>query len=109
MAKDLSVLGSVEPSSKRLTGSLCDKGEERGYLQVFETMPAQCLNAYGGHKMSKVTDKALWEHMSKPLTSVGRYMSALCDVSAERRGVGLNRWLLSVKDYCEMQIHNFRL
>ena len=53
--------------------------------------------------MSKMSEKALWEHMSKPLKSGACWMTELCDVSAERRGIGLNRWLLAVKEYCDIQ------
>ena len=87
-----------------MSGGDKDSGSERQYLKVFETLPLQCLNAYGEHKMTCMTDKDLWAHMSKPLKSGAKYMTEPCDESAERRGIGLNRWLLSVKEYCGMQL-----
>ena len=70
LPNDFSSLTKAQnPPSKRLRSTVGDKGEERVYLKVFETLPPQCLNAYGEHKISKMTDKALWEHMRKPLTS----------------------------------------
>ena len=94
---------SSERATKRMKTGSGDMGEMRSYLRVFETLPVQCLNAYGEHKMSKMSEKALWEHFCKPLKSGACWMTELCDQTAERRGIGLNRWLLAVKEYCDMQ------
>ena len=94
---------SSERATKRMKTGSGDMGELRSYLRVFETLPVQCLNAYGEHKMSKMSEKALWEHFCKPLKSGACWMTELCDQTAERRGIGLNRWLLAVKEYCDMQ------
>ena len=76
---------------------------KRKWLKVFETMPAQMLNAYGPAKYAKLSDEEVWQHLNAPLKSGAEYMTELCDGTAERRGVGLNRWLHAVKVYCEWQ------
>ena len=80
------------------------QGEKRPWLKVFETPPAQLLNAYGRAKYTKVPDKDMWVHMSQPLKSGAAYMSELCSDQAERRGIGLNRWLHAMVSYCQYQL-----
>ena len=44
-----------------------DNGEPRQYLKVFETAPAQLLNAYGVSQAFCMPDDQVWEHLVKPL------------------------------------------
>ena len=52
-----------------------DEGESRAWLRVYETLPAQMLNAYGLGRYTQLTDAAVWEHMSKPLKTGALYMT----------------------------------
>ena len=79
------------------------RGQAREYLKVYETMPAQMLNAYHENNMARSTDKKLWLEMKKELKSGAKYMSELCDQRAERRGVGANRWLYAMVEFCRYQ------
>ena len=80
-----------------------DAGSERKWLKVFETMPAQMLNAYGEAKYTRMRDEQVWEHLCKALKSGAVYMTELASDEAERRGIGLNRWLHAMVAYCEYQ------
>ena len=42
--------------------------------------------------------------MNKSLKSGAQYMTELCDEAADRRGVGLNRWLQVVLNFCKYQL-----
>ena len=77
-----------------------DQGEERPWLKVFETLPAQLLSAYGETRYTKMSDQAVWEQMSKPLKSGAKYCSEFCSHEPERRGVAINRWLHAIMQYC---------
>ena len=81
-----------------------DTGEKRSWLKVFETLPPQMLNAYGPAKYAKLSDEEVWKNMCMPLKSGAVYMTELCDSTAERRGVGINRWLHAMKLFCEYQM-----
>ena len=50
-------------------------GESRPWLRVYETLPAQMLNAYGVGRYTQLTDAAVWEHMSQPLKTGAQYMT----------------------------------
>ena len=97
---DFSDLSGVLPITPVKGGT---QGEKRPWLKVFETPPAQLLNAYGRAKYTKTPDKDMWVHMSQPLKSGAAYMSELCSDQAERRGIGLNRWLHAMVSYCQYQ------
>ena len=75
------------------------KGEPRKYLKVWETVPSQLLNAYGLGSWQQKPHEAVWEQLVKPLPTGAMYMTELADSDVERRGVGINRWLLSVQQY----------
>jgi hypothetical protein len=79
------------------------EGKKRPWLKVFETLPAQMLNAYGPAKFAKMSDSDVWQHFSTPLKSGAMYMTELCSKEEERRGIGINRWLHAVKVFCEYQ------
>ena len=66
-----------------------DQGEKRNYLKVYETLPSQCLNAYGPAKYAKMSDPDVWANFNLPLKSGGLWMTELCSIDAERRGIGL--------------------
>ena len=91
--------GINEASSKPPTAG----GKKRPWLRVFETLPAQMLNAYGPAKFAKMSDADVWQHFSTPLKSGAMYMTELCSKEEERRGIGINRWLHAVKVFCEHQ------
>ena len=46
-------------------------GEKRAYLRVFETPPAQMLNAYGQSSFVKKTDAEVWEGLVEPFADWG--------------------------------------
>ena len=100
-ANDFSDMASVLPITPIKGG---DQGQKRPWLKVFETPPAQLLNAYGRAKYTKTSDKDMWVHMSQPLKSGAAYMSELCSDQAERRGIGLNHWLHAMVSYCQYQL-----
>ena len=101
-ADDFADVGSqgVSSGTKKVAD---DSGKKREYLKAFETLAPQLLNAYGPAKFPKLSDAQVWKHMSQPLKSGGPCMTELSMESAERRGVGFNRWLLSMKLFCEYQ------
>ena len=68
----------------------------RKYLLAYETVPAQMLNVYGRATFPGLSDEAVWEHMNQLLKSGGPYMTEYCGDESERRGIGLNRFCLSV-------------
>jgi hypothetical protein len=97
-------LGAVTPpkdavSSKR---KATDEGQ-RENLRVYETMPAQMLNAYGMAAFSKMSHEKVWEEFNKPLKTGAKYMTELCSAEEERRGVGINRFLQVLVEYMKYQ------
>ena len=81
-----------------------DTGESREYLKVFETLPPQLLNAFGESKFMKMGDADVWAEMNKPLKSGAPYMTEFCDAKKDRRGIGANRWILTMKLFCKYQL-----
>ena len=79
------------------------EGEQRTYLRVYETLPPQMLNAYGIGRYSQLPDKAVWEHLTKPLKTGAAFMTEYASIDEERRGIAINRWLLSVLNFCQYQ------
>ena len=45
----------------------------------------------------------MWQHLIRPLKTGARYMTELAASDAERRGVGLNRYLQILVDFCQYQ------
>ena len=68
-------------------------GAPRNYLHLYETLPCQMLNAYGPANFPALADSMVWLEMSKPQKTGALFMSELCSVDIERRGVGINRAL----------------
>jgi hypothetical protein len=105
MAEDFGPLGSAPAGEKKTKkdGVFDSGGSKRKWLKVFETPPVQMLNAYGEAKYAKMSDPAVWEQLSKPLKTGAEYMTELCSLEAERRGVGINRFLHALISYLEHQ------
>ena len=80
-----------------------ESGGERPWLKVFETLPAQMLNAYGQAKYVTLPDAQIWEAMTQPLKSGAKYMTEYASEEDERRGVAANRWLQSVLGFVKYQ------
>jgi len=78
-------------------------GEERAYLKVFETLPAQLLNVYGPSAYVDKPDAEVWKQLNTKLKSGAKYMTELCSKEAERRGVGINRFLACVLEFIKYQ------
>ena len=78
-------------------------GEKRSNLRIFETAPAQMLNAYGQSSFVKKTDAEVWEGLVEPLPTGAMYGTELASSSVERRGVGLNRAFHALVEYCALQ------
>jgi hypothetical protein len=76
---------------------------QREYLRVYETMPAQLLNAYGMAGFAKMDKEKVWEEINKPLKTGAKYMTELCSAEEERRGVGINRFLQVLVEYLKYQ------
>ena len=79
------------------------KGQKRPWLKVWETLPAQLLNAYGQSKWPRMSDESVWDHMIIPLKSGAMYGTELASSDVERRGVGLNRWMYALLEFCKYQ------
>ena len=77
--------------------------KERVFLRAYETLPAQLLNVYGRASYVQVDEKRMWQHLNRPLKTGARYMAELAASDAERRGVGLNRYLQILVDFCQYQ------
>ena len=79
-------------------------GEKRSYLRVFETAPSQLLNAYGVSKVVTMSDAAVWDALVEPLSSGAMYGTELASETPKRRGVGLNRAVHALVEYCSLQL-----
>lgn len=93
----------IDSSKKRCRDFEKDAGSEREWLKVFETLPAQMLNADGQAQYARMKDEQLWEHLCKPLKSGAAYMTEMASDEAALRGVGMNRWLHAMVAYLEYQ------
>ena len=82
------------------------KGEEPGdreELRVYETMPAQMLNAYGMAGFAQMGHPKVWEDLNKPLKTGAKYMTEFCSKKEERRCIGINRMLQPLVEYLKYQ------
>ena len=50
-----------------------------------------------------MTEERVWDQVVKPLSTGAAYMTELASKTAERRGIGLNRWLKAVYDHLVYQ------
>ena len=48
---------------------------QRENLRVYETLPAQLLNAYGMAGFAQMEQEKVWEDMNKPLKTGAKYMT----------------------------------
>jgi hypothetical protein len=94
--------GAAAPAAKSMAAK--DKGEKRPWLHVYETLPAQLLNAYGPAKFAKIAPELAWEGMTQPLKSGAMYMTEMASLERERRGVGMNRTWHGLVLYCKYQL-----
>ena len=81
-----------------------DKGEERVWLRLYETLPAQLLNVYGASAYVDKPDEEVWKHFNQPLKSGAKYMTEMCSKETERRGVGINRFVACVLEWIKYQL-----
>ena len=86
--------------SKKLKGN--EKGD-REELRVYETMPAQMLNAYGMAGFAQMGHQKVWEDLNKPLKTGAKYMTEFCDKKQDRRCVAGNRALQPLLEYLKYQ------
>ena len=94
----------VLPETKKSKVTLKDKkGEPRNYLKVYETLPVQLINGYGESAYTKMSDEEVWKAFAKPQVSGAQWMTELCSPEEERRGIGLNRFLLAMVNYAKYQ------
>ena len=54
-------------------------GEPRSYLRVFETAPAQMLNAFGQGQFVVLGDNKVWHALCQPLSTGAKYGTELAD------------------------------
>ena len=80
-----------------------DPPDARTWLRVYETLPAQLLNAYGIARHVSMSDEEVWGELVKPLKSGAVWMTEYAAKSAERRGVGINRFLMAVLNWLLQQ------
>lgn len=92
--------GAGDGVSKKLKSNEPGDREE---LRVYETMPAQMLNAYGMAGFAQMGHQKVWEDLSKPLKTGAKYMSEYCDKKQDRRCVAGNRALQPLVEYCKYQ------
>ena len=52
-------------------------GEARIWLMIFETCPAQLLNAYGMSEVATLLDDQVWAALSQPLATGAMYGTEL--------------------------------
>jgi hypothetical protein len=71
----LSGQGTVDKAEAKKRKLEADKGETRAFLKIFETLPAQLLNAYGEARYAGMTDRAVWDQLVKPLNSGAQWMT----------------------------------
>ena len=93
----------VLPETKKAKLTMDKKGEKRSYLKVYETLPSQLLNSYGLSAYVKQTDAEVWKQFSEPQQTGALWMTELCSAEEERRGVGINRFLLAMLNYTKYQ------
>ena len=79
------------------------KDTKRDWLKVWETAPAQMLNAQGQAKYSKMSQEQVWKELGQPQTSGAMYMTEYHSRKDERRGIATNRWLYTLVLYCKYQ------
>ena len=103
---ETATLVSLTAASSQVSAGTKRKAEvePRSYLKVYETLGPQLLNAYGEAKFMRMDDKTVWEELSKPMKSGAIWMCELCDKSAERRGIGFNRWCMTMINFCRYQM-----
>ena len=77
------------------------KGTKRDWLKVWETAPAQMLNAQGQAKYSKMNQEQVWKELGQPQSSGAVYMTEYHSRKEERRGIATNRWLYALVLYCK--------
>ena len=104
MCDDFGDVGKVAPLPFREPGVSGKDTKKREWLKCFETMPPQFLNAYGPAKYAKMSDEAVWKAVCEPLKSGAVWMTECASKEAERRGIGINRFLHAAKVFCEYQL-----
>ena len=82
------------------------KGEDPGdreELRVYETMPAQMLNAYGMAGFAHMGHPKVWEDLNKPLKTGAKFMTEYCSNKTDRRCIAINRALQPLVEYLKYQ------
>ena len=95
----VAVLDADTPDAKKKA----EKGKKRAYMVIYENLPNTMMNMQGVAKYVKLTDPELWTMLCKPQKTGAIWHSEFCDPSAERRGIGMNRFLLAMKLFMEYQ------
>ena len=83
--------------------SMEQPAKRRKTVMSYETPPSQALNVSGASRYFGLSSGQLWEALGQPLKSGGPYSSELTEVSNERRGVGINRFLVPMLAFLEQQ------
>ena len=79
------------------------KATKRDWLKVWETAPAQMLNAQGQAKYSKMSQEQVWKELGQPQNSGAVYTTEYHSQKDERRGIATNRWLYILVNFCKYQ------
>ncbi len=61
-------------------------------------------SVHGQAKFTKMEDRDVWEAFCKPLKSGAPYMTEFCDKKDDRRGIGANRWIMSLLTFWKYQV-----
>ena len=62
------------------------------------------FNCYGQAKFVHLSHEQVWSQVVKPLKTGALWMTEMASTEEERRGTGLNRWLLALVSFCDFQL-----
>ena len=97
VAGDFDSIMSAADVPSNVSGKRKAEGQgQRENLRVYETMPAQLLNAYGAAGSARMEKERVWEELNKPSKTGAKYMTGPCK---ERRGVGISRFGEDLVEY----------
>ena len=95
--------GMVEPETPAKRAKTTQAPAKRDWLKVWETAPAQLLNAAGQSNYPKMSPEQVWKDLGQPQRNGAVFSTEYHSQKEERRGVAVNRWLLPVIIFCKYQ------
>ena len=70
---------ATQPALKK---AKAESGEARMWLNIFETCPAQLLNAYGMSQVATLPDDKVWAARSQPIATGAKYATRLASADS---------------------------